>query len=223
MMRASHLTADGASKITDRIGIVLKCNEKRLKLEKLFRDNGFEVDLVEGKMDPGMVNLFPGSGINFLEQSSQLLADNPWINEMDLLGPSEQFVRLRRASKAHDKVTNLLGETIRNFDKISPQPSEEEINLFQADVISEHSAGGTYWLTNQGRIGNFTDQPGSFLVDGLLHHLRITFPITSGTVTYIKLSSLGVAVVIRSRMKKMMEQALEADKEREEKRKVPAE
>jgi hypothetical protein len=78
-------------------------------------------------------------------------------------------------------------------------------------------------LTNQGRIGNFTDQPGSFLVDGLLHHLRITFPITSGTVTYIKLSSLGVAVVIRSRMKKMMEQALEADKEREEKRKVPAE
>jgi hypothetical protein len=40
--------------------------------------------------------------------------------------------------------------------------------------------------------------------------------------TFVELRSLTTAFAFRDRMKKMMEQALEADKEREEKRKVPS-
>lgn len=219
MLHPSFLTAEEAEKITERMSLILKCNERRLKLEKLLKDNGFDVDLVENKLDPKMANLFPGLDVNFLEVSSKLLADSPWINKIDLLGPTEDFRRLRAASNAHIGMTNTLRRATRTFNKICPQPSQEELDDFETEMVYRNMPEGTYWLTNQGRIGNSSDPVGSFIVDGLLYHFHATFPNDSGTITYVKLSTLEDAIVIRNQMKEMSERAVKQNQEHEERRK----
>jgi hypothetical protein len=223
MLRVSGLNDVAASKITKRLDVVLKYNERRLKIEKLFRDNGFEVDFMKGQLDPKMANLFPNLGVNILEQMAKSLADNPWIDEVNLFATTGSFKPFRDAVDAQVKIMNMLCGAVRDFSKIAPQPSEEELKAFQEAVTAEDLPEGTHWITSQGRIGTFDAPLDSFIVDGLFHHPHVIFPRGNNISHHVRLSSLEAAIAVREQMQEMMERALEADREREEKRKMPAE
>jgi hypothetical protein len=205
-------------------------NKYRLDLEKLFQDNGFTIDIRSGQLDPKMASLFPNHGVNVLERAMKLLTDNPWqemiawqIKDTTMSWDMTACEAVRRAGLACHEISEFIRKTSVSFALIAPQPSEEEIAAFQQEVIREDSHGGDYWLTNWGAIGTYEKgRKEVILVRYLLQFPQVIFPHVKDGCTFVELRSLTTAFAFRDRMKKMMEQALEADKEREEKRKVPS-
>jgi hypothetical protein len=205
-------------------------NKMRLKLEKVLHDNDFKVDICQGKLDPKMADLFPGLGVDFLGQAAKLLADNPWQNvfvfHLNQEQPEWSLERMRRVGKAGiacGQLEMLLDETRIKYDMISPQPSEESINVFKAAValVSVELREGVYILSSHGRIAQWhRDRKRTEIMSPLLHALGLDFPLKTKRGTVAALPDLQTAINIRNSMKNMMAVALLAEQEREEKRKV---
>jgi len=225
--RISRMDATARDHIVSSINAIHEANKKRQELEKLLRDNGFKVNICKGELDPRMATLFPNHGINILEEAVKLLAANPWQDDIkwcvtnNRLGTEPTaWKTMSQAASACEQITSLLCTTTHSFSKIAPQPSEDEIAAFQAEASLEDSDEGIYSLTSSGMIGSHGEKPPpTILVRYLLHIPRVTFPRKTGETTWVRTRSLVTAVALRDKMKSMMEKALIADQEREDRRK----
>jgi hypothetical protein len=128
---------------------------------------------------------------------------------------------VKQAGLACHEISQIISKATVTFALVAPQPSEEEITTFQQEVIREDSQEAPYWFTSWGAIGTYgKGRKEVMLVGRLLHFPRMDFPRVKDECHFVNLRSITTAVAFRDRMKKMMERALEADREREEKRKV---
>lgn len=220
MIRLSETHPDEVTSLIDRVRQVENCNAVRLRLEKLLHENDFEVNLAEGNLDPRMANLFPNYEVNLMEQISMLLVDDPWTDSIDLLGPEVNFRNLHDATTALIKVEKLLAATSVAFNRISPEPSEEEVAWFRKEVEHKVSKQGSHWLFSDGSIAVATgEKKYRYIVRYLLHFPRSLFPSENGQNKRLRLPDLKTALYFRDRMQKIMKRTLEAHSEREEKRK----
>lgn len=219
MIRSAILDAAHKDAFVKRLGYIFDYAKELKKLEKSLQDNGFKVDLEKGQLDPAMSKLFPNSGVNVLEEASKLLADNPWKIMISI--PKDEDIRaLWKAAIAFQTINRLLSKTVLAFREIAPQPSEEEINTFQTAVALEDCEDGTYFLFSGGAISCSNEDGTRTPCTSYLYHCpRFVFPHPINKITFARLKSLEVATTFRNRMKEMMERALEADQEREERRK----
>lgn len=204
-----------------------EANRVRSDVEKCLRQNGFNVFFMTGKLDSKMSDLFPGLGVNILEQVGRLLSDNPWQKKIcwqTIKGVScidqQTYEAVKKCIVAHREIMKLLSDCTRNYIQMAPQPSEEELASLQSDVTLLDSDEGTYYLCRTGTIETRKDGATIVLFASLFYSPVVEFPRGYGERSYASLLDLKTAQSVRARMKGMMETALEASKNREEKRKV---
>lgn len=244
-LSVSTTTAKFAYELSRLVAAVGRVGSTARGLESVMRDNGFDCDLKAGRLDPKLKEFFAAQGVDVLGQIALILADNPWVEDVQIQSAEEvgpDLKAMEKLSAAYDAMTDVWQKGVSNLRRITPQPLPEVRASFGQMLQALAVGDGTYRFYLNGSIK--TADGSRREMRELIHYPRISVkrassdsayvlpiqpPVTvfgddqvglDGSRPYVTVPNLDIAKGLRTMMKSMMEKAAQTDSEREGKRKV---